>query len=89
MKTFLLKQNDGFLMMTESAWKNHLQMVKLLFMQEEASPEDALDLGNEYEKSFEVESLSIEQIKDYQKRFKIEVNNSRKIESFFGTIIHF
>lgn len=88
MKILLLKQTDGFMMMTESAWENHLRMVKLLFMQEETS-EDALILGEEYEKSFEIEILSNEQVKDYKKRFKIDINESRRVDSFFGTILHF
>lgn len=88
MKTLLIKQENGFMIMTESAWKSHLHMVNFNFRQEETE-EEAILLGTEYESSFEIEEINDSQIKDYQKKFKIEVNENKKINSFFGTLIHF
>lgn len=88
MKILLLKQTDGFLLMTEDAWENHLQMIRLNFMQEE-SIDDADFLTNDYADSFEKEILSESKATQYEKDFNISINNSRKIESYFGTIVRF
>lgn len=88
MKILLLKQTDGFMLMTEDAWKSHLQMIRLNFMQEE-SVEDADFLTNDYADSFEKEFLAESKAEQYKKDFNILINDTRKIESYFGTIVRF
>ena len=88
MKTYLFTQNESKFLMTEDAWNKHLNMVRINLLQEET--EDLVnDIVNDYKESFQMKLLSEDLVKFYEKEYGIKVNQSRKIESLFGELIHF
>lgn len=88
MKVLLLKQTDGFVLMTADAWKSHLSMVRMNLLQEEDAA-SAEEIVLDYKNSFEETQLTDREVRLYQKEFHISVNQEKKISSFFGNLIHF
>lgn len=88
MKTFLFTQKEALFLITEEAWKKHLNMVRINLLQEESLTEVAMLLC-EYESSFERRELGPELVIYYKNQYSIEVNTSRQLESIYGSLIHF
>ena len=84
----MIKQENGFALFTEDSWKNHLNMVRLQFLQE-MTLEETTELVEDYEQSFELVKITTDQVKAFKNQFGLEVNKTRKIESVFGQLTHF
>lgn len=88
MKTFLFTQKDALFLITEDAWKKHLNMVRLTLFQEDSLADVLLVLAD-YDASFEKRELGSELVHHYKNQYGIEVNTSRQLESIYGSLIHF
>lgn len=90
MNTLLLKQEAGFLMITEEAWSSHIQMIRLGMLQEEGESEASVkEVIQDYANAFEKKVLSPVEIQKYKTLYKLEVNHNRQINSVYGDLMLF